>query len=244
MPGSELLKELIDRLDDYERALPGGQAGSMEGFAGFLQSALHSGQPQTEAYHDLPQAGDFRDSVDGPRYGDDGPMRNLDGPGEPWLKEQYGSPVHEVPILVSLMYRYARHYVKKAMRDSVLQTMEEFGFLMALVTRESMTKTELIQTAVMEKTSGTEVIRRLLRLGLVREFPDTDDKRSVRVAITDIGRLAAFSLLPNMESVAKIVSGNLSPAEISTLFGLLKKLDNFHNDIYLHRRNASLEELA
>jgi DNA-binding MarR family transcriptional regulator len=233
MPDSALLKELIDQLDDYERTLPGGQKASLDGFAGFLQSgqaAQSSGGPTTGANA-------YADDVEGP-------MRNLDGPEEPWLKEQYGSPMHEVPVLVALMYRYARHYVKKAMKGSVLQTMEEFGFLMALVTRDSMTKTELIQTAVMEKTSGTEVIRRLLRLGLVREFPDPDDKRSVRVAITDEGRVAAFSLLPNMESVAKIVSGNLTPAEISTLFGLLKKLDHFHNDIFLKRRNASLEELA
>jgi DNA-binding MarR family transcriptional regulator len=233
MPDSALLKELIDRLDDYERTLPGGQKASLDGFAGFLQS----GQTMQVPFGLVP-------GTDGHSINDVGPMRNLDGDQEPWLKEQYGSPVHEVPILVSLMYRYARHYVKKAMKDSKLQTMEEFGFLMALVTRDSMTKTELIQTAVMEKTSGTEVIRRLLRLGLVREFPDPDDKRSVRVAITDSGRVAAFSLLPNMESVAKIVSGNLSPAEIGTLFGLLKKLDHFHNDIYLHRRNASLEDLT
>jgi DNA-binding MarR family transcriptional regulator len=219
MPSTALLKDLIDRLDAYEQALPPGREACMEGFAGFLQSGLTA-----------PEAG--------------GHMRNLDGPGEPWLKEQYGSPVHEVPVLVALMYRYARHYVKKAMQGSVLQTMEEFGFLMTLVTRESMTKTELIQTAVMEKTSGTEVIRRLLRLGLVREYPDPDDRRSVRVSITPEGRAAVFALLPNMESVAKIVSGNLTPAEISTLFGLLKKLDHFHNDIFLHRRNASLEELA
>ena len=193
----------------------------MEGFAGYLQVELLSEPSDTEGH-----------------------MRNLDGPQESWLKEQYGRPVHEVPILVALMYRYARLYVKKAMKGSELQTMEEFGFLMTLVTRDSMTKTELILTAVLEKTSGTEVIRRLLRLGLVREFPDEHDKRSVRVSITPEGRAAAFALLPNMESVAKIVSGNLSPAEVRTLFSLLKKLDHFHNDIFLNRRNATLDELV
>lgn len=35
---------------------------------------------------------------------------------------------------------------------------------------ESMTKTELITNQVMEKTSGTEIIKRLLKQGLIREF--------------------------------------------------------------------------
>jgi DNA-binding MarR family transcriptional regulator len=244
MPDTEFLKGLIDQLDAYERALPEGQVASLNGFAGFIQKRIGAGELENDApiLHD--QAEEFGRHFEEAIFHEEGPMRNLDGPEEPWLKEQYGSPVHEVPILVSLMYRYARHYVKKAMKGSPLQTMEEFGFLMALVTRDSMTKTELILTAVMEKTSGTEVIRRLVKLGLVREFPDLEDKRSVRVAITDKGRVAAFSLLPNMESVAKIVSGNLSSAEISTLFRLLKKLDHFHNDNFLNKRNASLEELA
>lgn len=171
-------------------------------------------------------------------------MRKIDGPEETWINEQYSDPVHEIPILVVLMYRYARHYVKKALKDSVLQTAEEFGYLITLMTHESLTKTELINTAVMEKTSGTEVIKRLLREGLIREFADPVDKRSVRVAVTPRGRAEITALLPVMGTVSKIVVGNLSESEINTLAYLLKKLDFFHNDLYMNQRNAGLGELA
>jgi DNA-binding MarR family transcriptional regulator len=41
----------------------------------------------------------------------------------------------------------------------------------------------------MEKTSGVEVIKRLVGQGLIHEFSDLTDKRSVRVSITDKGKM-------------------------------------------------------
>ena len=42
-------------------------------------------------------------------------------------------------------------------------------------------KSELIQKQVMEKTSGTEIINRMIKMGLIESFNDETDKRSVRV---------------------------------------------------------------
>jgi DNA-binding MarR family transcriptional regulator len=142
------------------------------------------------------------------------------------------------------MYRYVRIYIKKALKESPIQTADEFSFLITLMTYESMTKTELITNQVMEKTSGTEIIKRLLKQGLICEFADQDDRRSVRVAITDKGRRVLIATFPGMDAVAKIVIGNLSEPEIRTLYYLLKKLDFYHNDIFQNKRGRSLEELS
>jgi DNA-binding MarR family transcriptional regulator len=141
------------------------------------------------------------------------------------------------------MFRYAKIYVKKALHDSPIQTADEFAFLINLMTFASLTKTELINKQVMEKTSGTEVIKRLAAQGMIREFADETDKRSVRVAISHKGRSEVIRLLPEMAKVSQIVVGNLSDAEIKTLSYLLKKLDFFHNDIFMNKRNLSLEEI-
>ena len=222
MADKEVLKRLIDALDEFERGPGKADPGNLAAFGRFLSGTAAPVDTGTE----FP-----------------GPLARMRGPENTWVSEQYGSAVNEMPVLVALMYRYARHYVKKAMKDSKLQTMEEFGFLIALLSRESMTKSELFQAAVLEKTTGTEVIRRLLKLGLLREFPDPDDKRSVRVALTDMGKAVVFQLLPQMDTVSKIVAGNLVPSEIDQLYHLLKKLDAHHNDLYLYRRNAALDDL-
>jgi DNA-binding MarR family transcriptional regulator len=95
----------------------------------------------------------------------------------------------------------------------------------------------------MEKTTGIEVIRRLIKRGLVVESADENDKRSVRVSITNSGRKEILKTLPLMSKVSEIVVGNLSNEEINTLSYLLKKLDYFHNEIYLNKRDQSLSDI-
>jgi len=46
-----------------------------------------------------------------------------------------------------------------------------------------------------------------------------------------------------MSKVTKIVAGNLNAEEINTLSYLLKKLDYFHNDIYMNRRGQPLSKI-
>jgi DNA-binding MarR family transcriptional regulator len=149
----------------------------------------------------------------------------------------------DVGILITLMFRYAKTYIKKALQDSPIQTADEFAFLITLMTFDSLTKTELINKQVMEKTSGTEVIKRLAAQGMIREFADASDKRSIRVVISDKGRIEIIRILPEMAKVSQIVVGNLSDAEIKTLSYLLKKLDFFHNDIFMNKRHLGLDDI-
>lgn len=169
--------------------------------------------------------------------------RRMGGDQERWMDDTYHTNDDDIAILVVLLYRYAKNYIKKGLADSKIQTADEFAFLITLVTFESLTKSELIQKMVMEKTSGTEVIKRLVKNGLLREFADADDKRSVRVALSPLGRQELFAALPRMSQVTKLVSGNLNPGELKTLSYLLRRLDHVHNHLYMQFRQASLEEL-
>lgn len=169
--------------------------------------------------------------------------RSMRGEEEMWIDQTYNSQQDDIAILVVLLYRYAKNYIKKGLADSKIQTADEFAFLITLVTFESLTKSELIQKMVMEKTSGTEVIKRLVKNGLMHEFADTEDKRSIRVALTPLGRQELFTALPRMSQVTKLVSGNLNPTELKSLSHLLRKLDHAHNLLYMQHRQASLEEL-
>ena len=149
----------------------------------------------------------------------------------------------DISILIVLMNHYAKWYIKKVLRDSYLQTPDEFSFLITLMTYDSLSKSELITKQVMEKTSGSEVIRRLIKRGLIVESADENDKRSIRVSITKSGREEILRILPLMSKVSEIVVGNLSAEEINTLSYLLKKLDYFHNDIYINKRGHSLSDI-
>jgi len=149
----------------------------------------------------------------------------------------------DISILIVLMFRYAKSYIRKALKNSMIKSADEFSFLITLITYESLSKTELIHKQVMEKTSGTEIINRLLKLGLISQFNDDEDKRSVRINITALGREQLFRILPKMRMVSQIVTGNLTDKEKLTLAYMLRKLDSFHNEIYKRKKDVDLTDL-
>ena len=170
-------------------------------------------------------------------------MREISGDNDDWLTDEYRNEARDISILIVLMNRYAKWYIKKVLKSSNLHSPDEFSFLITLMTYDSLSKSELITKQVMEKTSGSEVIRRLIKRGLIVESTDENDKRSIRVSITRSGREEVLRLLPQMSKVTRMVVGNLSTEEINTLSYLLKKLDYFHNDIYINKRGLPLSDI-
>jgi DNA-binding MarR family transcriptional regulator len=170
-------------------------------------------------------------------------MREISGENQEWFRDEFRNTATDISILIVLMNHYAKWYIKKVLRESHLQTPDEFSFLITLMTYDSLSKSELIAKQVMEKTSGSEIIRRLIKRGLIIESADENDKRSIRVSITKYGREEILRLLPQMSKVTKIIVGNLSAEEINTLSFLLKKLDYFHNEIYINKRGHPLSDI-
>lgn len=213
----EIITELIDEMYKFDAEFQGEQSFSLADFAGYLNSKIGA---------------------------ENNAKRKIGGEEQAHELANYDNRTTDITILLVLMYRYAKSYVKKALAGKIIQTGDEFSFLITLLTFESLTKTELINKQVIEKTSGIEIIKRLLNQELITEFADPTDKRSVRVAITPKGRNEILSILPEMSVVSNIVKGNLTDNEISSLLYLLRKLDFFHNDIFMNKRNLTLEQLV
>lgn len=169
----------------------------------------------------------------------------LSGGVEDWRPEELpeDKPLTDISILVVLLFRYAKGYIKKALKNSEIKTADEFSFLITLLTYESMSKMELINLQIMEKTSGNEIINRLIKYGFVEQDKDTVDKRSVRIKITPSGRAEIIGVLPQMQLVSQIVVGNLKEEEKNSLAFILRKLDHYHNDIFHNSKDCELNEL-
>jgi DNA-binding MarR family transcriptional regulator len=155
-----------------------------------------------------------------------------------------GNANAQVCQLIALMYKYVRFYYKKGLKDSLLQTMEDFGFLATLATFGDLRKNELIQKNTSEFTSGMEVIRRLERNKLIEAFSDPEDKRARRVKITDKGRGVFYQTLPVLQKIGGIATGELTETEKEQLLGLLKKLNHFHNPIFHEEKETTLDEIV
>lgn len=159
--------------------------------------------------------------------------------------QQLGDAVeNQLARLLVSMYKYAKGYFKTVLHDTPLQTIEEFTYLAILLGEGSMPKTELVNRGLDGKTSGIEIINRLLRQGFVQQYENTADKRSQLIEITPAGKGMFFSILQPIHSVSHLVSGNLSPQERLQLLYLLRKLDHLHRDIYRNDRGEAIETIT
>lgn len=145
--------------------------------------------------------------------------------------------------MIAFLYRYARSYSKKGLEGSPLVTTDDFTYLAVLNARGSMTKMELIDYHIQEKTTGIEIIKRLLKNGLVEQQEDKADKRSKRLTLTQNGRNILFAAFPPMGNVATLVAGNLSESEKMQMLYLMNKLHLFHQPIYKECRELPVEEI-
>jgi DNA-binding MarR family transcriptional regulator len=216
MKVKHILTELIEHLDKFEKLNENQQELGMDDFVGYLN--MNSSRTTSN-------------------------RREIAGEKETWIRNMGDTLDNDIGRLISLMNRYAKGYIKKALKDSVIQTSEEFSFLIILMTYESLSKTELILKNVMEKTSGIEIIKRLIKANLMSQYDDLNDKRSQRVAITEFGRTEIIKLLPQLEKASKVIGGNLTYSEKTTLLHLLKKLDIHHNELFLNKKEENLESL-
>jgi DNA-binding MarR family transcriptional regulator len=150
---------------------------------------------------------------------------------------------NSIARLFVYMSRYAKSYIKKALADTLLQSPEDFTCLAILLTNESLSKTELISRNLQEKTSGAEVIKRLLAVNLIHQWDDENDRRGKRLSITEKGKTLLYQIFNDMNHVGKMVSGNLTNTEKHTLHYLLQKLENFHYDLHTQKSIRTKQDI-
>ena len=152
-------------------------------------------------------------------------------------------PEVEFSTLLTGLFRFAKHYIKKAFSGSSLRTIDEFGFLATLLSEGSLLKNELINHHHLEISSGSEILKRLIRNGLVQENQDKNDKRAKRVSLTRKGKEEIFKAFEDMHRVSEIVIGNLNKKELSDALSIFNKLTYFHKHIQEEDKKSGLEEL-
>lgn len=240
MKSYPLIHQLLTLVEQLEEEHKGDEV-SLQDFAGFLINHIgglegYAGQPglapeivaaagaaalQSDAKHSvIPENGDVRF-----------------GKNEDEAQEIAYQLDNNIGRLFVYMSRYAKSYIKKALEGTPLQTGEEFTALAILLTHTQLSKTELISHNLQEKTSGSEVIRRLIAARLVRQWDNEHDKRGKYIGITEEGKTLLYQVFQDMNHVGKMITGQLNFAEKLTLQYLLQKLEDFH---YAHHEKKTI----
>lgn len=128
--------------------------------------------------------------------------------------------------------RYAKYYSKMAIQESPFRTIDEVIFLLNLLHSGPMGKVQLVDRNVLDKTTGIQIINRLLQQDFVEEYTNEQDRRAKIIRITESGSTALNEVMTKVRKATRIVSGNISETEKFELITLLQKLDFHHKSTF------------
>ena len=129
-------------------------------------------------------------------------------------------------VLLSVMtsYEVLRRYLElELMRDGA--TPIRFQVMSALFKNGGeMTPSEIAESVFREKNSITAVLNTLEKEGVVRREPSTDDRRSVKVVITDKGWKKANRLNPIAQELSREALSCLEKENVEELVDIMRKI--------------------
>lgn len=141
------------------------------------------------------------------------------------------------------MNKYSRFYTRKSFEGLPISTLDEFTLLNIIGRLNNPSKNEAYIEAIIEITSGAVMMKRLIKLGLVKEITDKTDRRVKRVLLTEKGKNIQQLCFNRLSPELHLKLGNLSEEDKSQLLTILTKLDKFHFGIWKNDSQLGIDEL-
>ncbi len=131
-------------------------------------------------------------------------------------------------LLLKIMGRITRlnmNYANLALEGTGLNQIEEFGMLFTIRQGVNPKKTEVIYANLFELSSGTDMLNRMMKRGLISEYNDLEDKRSKRMKLTDLGEKVANDCTEKIVKNAKMIMHDLSDDDKQLCIQILKNIE-------------------
>src|SRR5882762_9320284 len=116
-------------------------------------------------------------------------------------------------------------YANMALKGTDLNQIEEFGMLVTIRQEKNPRKTEVIYANLFELSSGTDMLNRMKKRGLIKEYADKEDKRAKRIELTAKGEKVAASCISQIEKNALMLMKDLTDDDKDLCIQLLKNTE-------------------
>jgi DNA-binding MarR family transcriptional regulator len=134
-------------------------------------------------------------------------------------------------------------YANLALEGTGLHQIEEFGMLVTIKQEKSPKKTEVIYSNLFELSSGTDMLTRMKKRGLIKEYADTVDKRSKRLQLTSKGEKAVEACKKRVLMNAAMLMKDLGEDDKQLCIQLLKDTEIKFSAMWQKHRGKKFEEI-
>ena len=134
-------------------------------------------------------------------------------------------------------------YVNIALKGTGLNQIEEFGVLQTIRKEKDPKKTEVIYANLFELSSGTDMLNRMKKRGLIKEYANKEDKRSKRIELTSKGEKVAANAMEKIKMNATMLMKDLSNDDKELCIQLLKNIEIKFSALWQKHKGKEFEEI-
>lgn len=145
---------------------------------------------------------------------------------------------------IARLARFHEFYIRKGLKEMMINTRLEFLFLQTVGMMEKVKKTDLINHFHLEYTTGMDTIRRLINSKLLNEIQDESDKRIKLLVMSDLGKEVLDRSLKKMEEEGNMFLTAISDNKWKKAMPVLEEIDAFHEAIYQKHSSKTFAELS
>ncbi len=155
-------------------------------------------------------------------------------------------PVLSDGLLLKIIGRISKlnmAFANMALKDTGLNQIEEFGILGTIRQEGNPKKTEVIYANLFELSSGTDMLARLKKRGIIREYNDKEDKRSKRIELTAKGDKIWDVCKYRITKNAMMMMHDLSSDDKDLCIQLLQNIEIKYSAMWQKNKGKSFDEI-
>lgn len=134
-------------------------------------------------------------------------------------------------------------YKRIALKNTPFKAIEQFMFMAALNTLGESRKTDVINFAMMEISTGTGILNRLIKKGFVHERIDLKDTRSKLLTLTKSGKSTIIKCFKKSYMVRKILFAGLTDEDKHLIAYILDPVHEKHASLSVESKNKTIEQI-
>lgn len=143
----------------------------------------------------------------------------------------------------SRISRFHDFYIKKFFIDLPINNRLEYLFLHTVYEKKGAKKTELINTHLVDYTTGMDIIKRLVNNQLLEEMPDESDKRVKLLIITKEGEQILAIAKNKIDDEIHMFLACISMNKWKKTLSVFEEINEFHSGIYQVHNDKTPAEL-
>ena len=155
-------------------------------------------------------------------------------------------PDHVEGLLLKILGRISRLntiYANAAFAGTGVDQLEEFGILLTIQREKNPKKTEVIYSMLLELSSGTDMLSRLIRKGFIQEYPDEEDKRAKRLTLTPEGKDALERSRIQIGKVAHMLLFDMEQDDKQLCVKLLKNVEQKFSALFQEHKGKNFDDI-